>query len=128
MSFTTLGLDLGKSIFHSVIINTNNQVTAQGKSKQNQLLDKLSKLKVGRVTIEACASSHYSGQQQQELDHVVVLIPPHKVKPYVQGQRNDMNDALTIAEAAQRPESNTVPVKTLLMTFRCWCQPSSRNA
>ena len=59
MSFTTLGLDLGKSIFHSVIINTNNQVLAQGKLKQNQLLDKLSKLKVDRVTIEACPGSHY---------------------------------------------------------------------
>ena len=30
---------------------------------------------------------------------MVVLIPPHKVKPYVRGQRNDMNDALAIAEA-----------------------------
>jgi transposase len=41
------------------------------------------------------------------------LIPPIKVKPFVQGNKNDRNDALAIAEASLRPNIYFVPVKTL---------------
>ncbi len=58
MNYTTLGLDLAKSIFHYVIINVHNQVIQQGKSRRNQLLELLSNLEVGRVKMEACSSSH----------------------------------------------------------------------
>lgn len=119
MDHTTLGLDLAKSIFHYVIINANNRVIGQGKRRRSQLLDRLSNLKVDRTVMEACSSSHYWGRMFQELGHVVVLIPPHQVKPYVQGQKNDMNDALAIAEAPPRPGLKTVPAKTLAQQQVC---------
>ena len=59
--------------------------------------------------MEACSSSHYWGRKLQELGHVLMLIPPHQVKAYVQGQKNDMNDALAIADAVQRPGLKSVP-------------------
>ncbi len=34
MNYTTLGLDLAKSVFHHVIINVNNRVMAQGKPRR----------------------------------------------------------------------------------------------
>ncbi len=113
MNSTSLGLDLTKSILHYVIINVNNRVMAQGKLRRNQLLDQLSTLKVDWISMEACSSFHYWSRTLQELGHVVVLIPPYKVKTYVQGYKNDRNDTLAIAEAAQRPGLKRVAAKTL---------------
>ncbi|MDC0948184.1 IS110 family transposase, partial [Gammaproteobacteria bacterium] len=47
------------------------------------------------------------------LGHEALLIPPAKVKPFVQGNKNDANDAVAIAEAAQRPNIHPVPIKPL---------------
>ena len=35
------------------------------------------------------------------------------MKPFVKGNQNDYNDAETIAEAAQRPNMQFVPIKTI---------------
>jgi len=43
----------------------------------------------------------------------VVLLPAHKVKPYVQGEKNNRNDAVAIAEACRRPGIRTVAVKSV---------------
>ena len=47
------------------------------------------------------------------LGHQVRLIPPTRVKAYVQpGKKNDANDAAAIAEAVTRPHMAFVPVKS----------------
>jgi transposase len=45
--------------------------------------------------------------------HEVYLIAPHIVAKYRTGNKNDANDARAIYEAAQRPESHFVAVRTL---------------
>lgn len=40
------------------------------------------------------------------------LIPPIYVKPFVKRQKNDANDAEAISEAASRPTTRFVAVKT----------------
>jgi transposase len=45
--------------------------------------------------------------------HDVKLIAPQFVKPYVRGQKNDMQDAAAICEAASRPEMRFVPKKSV---------------
>lgn len=50
--------------------------------------------------MEACATSHEWGQELIMLGHEVKLIPPQHVKPMVQGNKNDYNDAVAIAETA----------------------------
>jgi transposase len=37
----------------------------------------------------------------------------NQVKPFVIGNKNDHNDAITIAEASRRPKASFVPVKSL---------------
>jgi transposase len=46
------------------------------------------------------------------MGHDVKLIPPQHVKPFVQGNKNDYNDARAIAEAVNRPRMSFVAVKT----------------
>jgi transposase len=47
------------------------------------------------------------------LGHDVKLLPPQHVKPMVQGNKNDYNDARAIAEALNRPKVTVVAVKTV---------------
>jgi transposase len=64
------------------------------------------------IALEACGSSHYWARELTALGHVVRLIPPQYVKPFVKRAKNDRNDAEAICEAAGRPGMRFVPVKT----------------
>ena len=110
---TTIGLDIAKNVFHYAQLNRNGTVTGSGVLKRNKVLSHFAGLKPTKVVMEACASSHYWGRQFQECNHEVILLPAHKVTPYVQGNKNDKNDALAIAEAAGRPGIRAVAVKSV---------------
>src|SRR6516225_5660058 len=62
--------------------------------------------------MEACSSAHYWARAVGELGHVIRLIPPAYVKPFVKRQKNDTTDAEAICEAAQRPTMRFVSVKS----------------
>ncbi len=62
--------------------------------------------------MEACATSHHWGREAEEAGHIVRLIPPNYVKPFVKRHKNDAVDAEAIVEAALRPSMSFVAVKT----------------
>jgi len=66
-----------------------------------------------RVVMEACYMAHYWGRCFTAMGHRVELLPAQHVKPFVRGNKNDANDALAIAEAADRPGLRAVPVKSV---------------
>jgi transposase len=47
------------------------------------------KLQPCLIGIKACASSHHWSRELQALGHIVRLLPPADVKPYVKRQKND---------------------------------------
>ena len=73
----------------------------------------LKDLEPTRVAMEACATAHYWGQRLQAMGHEVRLVPAQHVKAFVRVHKSDRDDALAIAEAAQRPGIHFVPVKTV---------------
>lgn len=109
---TTIGLDLAKSIFHVVCCDKNGKIVRKKMLKRSQMLTFFANYQVCLVGMEACAGAHYWGQTLNNLGHKVKLIPPQYVKPYVQGNKNDYNDALAIAEAVVRPQMRFVSIKT----------------
>ena len=113
MNNTTIGLDIAKNVFHYAELNRNGRVTGSGMLKRNKVLSHFAGLESAKVVMEACAGSHYWGQQLQECGHEVILLPAHKVTPYVQGSKNDKNDSIAIAEASGRPGIRAVAVKTV---------------
>lgn len=113
MNITTIGLDLAKNIFHAVCTNPAGKSIKKKKLKRNQVASYFSQIPPCLVAMEACASAHYWGRKLEALGHTVKLIPPHKVKPYVNGQKNDYNDAAGIAEAATREHIRCVSIKTI---------------
>jgi transposase len=62
-------------------------------------------------SMEACGSAHYWGREIAKLGHIVKLMPPTYVKPYVKRGKTDPIDAAAICEAVTRPSMSFVPVK-----------------
>ncbi len=98
---TTIGLDLAKQVFHAVGCNQRGDVVHKKVLRRGQVLPFFANLAPCRVGLEACASAHYWARQLKALGHEVKLIPPQHVRAYVRGNKNDYNDALAIAEAAE---------------------------
>ena len=73
------------------------------------------KLAPTKVVLEACGSSRHWSRFLQGFGHVVRLIPPQYVKPFVKRGKNDRNDTAAIKEEASRSDMRFVPVKTLAM-------------
>ena len=113
MNITTVGLDLAKNVFHVVCLNEHNKEVKKRMLRRNQVRLFFAQLPPCKVGMEACATSHYWGRELIGLGHDVKLIPPQHVKPMVQGNKNDYNDAVAIAETVNRPKVTFVAVKTV---------------
>lgn len=112
MKVTTIGLDLAKNVFHVVGLTAGNRIVFKKKLSRSKVLSFFRQQESCLVAMEACRSAHYWGRELRGVGHDVRLVPPRAVKPYVQGNKNDYNDALAIAEAVYRPKLHCVPIKT----------------
>lgn len=112
MKIRTIGIDLGKTVFHLVGVNVRGEVVVRKKCSRLQLLRFTSNLGECLIGIEACGGSHFLGRALREQGHDVRLMPAQYVKPYVKTNKNDYIDAEAIAEAVTRPSMRFVPIKT----------------
>jgi transposase len=63
--------------------------------------------------MEACSTAQHWGRELVKLGHVVRLMPPAYVKPYVKRGKTDAADAEAIAEAVTRPTMCFVAIKSV---------------
>lgn len=112
MEFHTIGIDLGKTIFHLVGLNRRGEVVVRKKLSRKQLLHFTANLQVELIGMEACGGAHFLGRALREQGHQVRLMPAQYVKPYVKTNKSDFIDAEAIAEAVARPTMRFVPIKT----------------
>src|SRR6202790_1302893 len=112
MELHTIGIDLGKTVFHLVGLDLRGEVVVRKKFSRSQLLHFTSNLRVALIGMEACGGAHFLGRALREQGHEVRLIPAQYVKPYVKTNKNDYIDAEAIAEAVGRPSMRFVPIKT----------------
>lgn len=107
-----ISIDLAKDVFQVCLMNEHNKPVINKKVRRSKLIPTVQKLDATRIVMEACYSSNHWGRTFEELGFTVDLIPPHQVKPYVTGNKNDHNDAIAIAEASKRPRVTLVKVKS----------------
>ena len=112
MKLQVLGIDLGKTVFHLVGLDSTGRVVIRKRCSRRQLLAFTANLQVQLIGMEACSGAHFLGRALREQGHEVRLMPAQYVKPYVQTNKSDYLDAEAIAEAVQRPRMRFVPIKT----------------
>lgn len=108
MRLHVLGIDLGKTVFHLVGLDSTGRVAIRKRCSRTQLLAFTANLQVKLIGMEACSGAHFLGRALREQGHEVRLMPAQYVKPYVQTNKSDYLDA----EAVQRPRMRFVPIKT----------------
>ena len=109
---TTYAVDLAKSVFEIAVSNHPGHVRERQRLSRERFLNFFAQQKPGTVFLEACGSAHHWARSMKDLGHHVVLLPPHRVKPYVTGNKTDRADATALLEAARNQDIRPVPVKT----------------
>jgi len=112
MEIDTIGIDLGKTVFHLVGLSPRGEIVVRKKLSRTQLLHFTANLRVRLIGMESCGGAHFLGRALCKQGHDVRLIPAQYVKPYVKTNKNDYIDAEAIAEAVGRPKMRFVPVKS----------------
>ncbi|EGM70636.1 MULTISPECIES: IS110-like element ISSpu22 family transposase [unclassified Shewanella] len=113
MKITTIGLDIAKSVFHLVGVDKAGKLIKKKMLRRKDLLPFVAKIEPCLIVMEACGGASYWAREFEQFGHVVKLIAPQYVVPFRQGNKNDYNDALAIAEAAQRPNMRFVKPKSV---------------
>lgn len=112
MSIVTCGIDLAKNVFQIHGIDKDEQIVVRKQLRRNQVLNYFVKLEPCLIGLEACGGAHYWARELSAQGHTVRLMSPQHVKPYVKGNKNDVNDAAGICEAVSRPSMKFVGAKT----------------
>ena len=112
---TTIGIDLAKNIIQVHGVDRRGKAVMKKQLKRNQVISFFANLPACRVGMEVCGSAHHWARKLEKLEklgHMVKLMAPQFVKPYVKTNKNDVADAEAICEAVSRPTMRFVPVKT----------------
>lgn len=114
-NISLIAIDLAKKVFQIHAVNATGEVLLKKQLKRDQMLPFFSKFKgTGiKIVMEASCGAHYWARKFSEFGLTAGLIPAHKVKPFLQSQKNDKNDAAAISEAGQRPSITPIPPKSL---------------
>jgi transposase len=99
MKLQVLGIDLGKTVFHLVGLDSTGRVVIRKRCSRRQLLAFTANLQVQLIGMEACSGAHFLGRALREQGHEVRLMPAQYVKPYVQTNKSDFLDVEAIVEA-----------------------------
>jgi len=112
MKFKRIAIDTSKHVFTLHGVDADERPVLRRELRRGQVEAFFAKQEATEVVLEACGGSHHWGRLLTQLGHLVRLIPPQYVKPFVKRAKNDRNDAEAISEAASRPTMRSVVVKT----------------
>jgi len=112
MKRNVFGIDIAKLVFQIHWVDTGTGEMHSEQVKRGRFLEWFSKKPSSQIGIEACSGAHHWARQLIGMGHDVKLLPAHRVKPFVVGNKNDVADARGIWTALQQPGMKTVAVKT----------------
>lgn len=113
MQVTRIGMDIAKQIFELHGVDRRGKLVLRKTLRRERVLEFFAQLKPCAVGMEACGGAHYWQREISQLGHTVRLLSAHKVKPYVDGNKNNRHDAAAIGEAMSRPAMRFVQPKTI---------------
>ncbi len=107
-----VGIDLAKLVFSIHGVDEHGKCKLRKTIKRNKLLAEVAQLPKCIIGMEACSGSHYWAREFSKLGHEVRIMVSKFVIPYRQNEKNDANDAEAICEAATRPKTRFVSIKS----------------
>jgi transposase len=107
-----VGIDLAKLVFSIHGVDQHGKCKLRKTVKRNKLLAEIAKLPKCIIAMEACSGAHYWAREFTKLGHDVRIMASKFVIPYRQNEKNDANDAEAICEAATRPKTRFVSIKS----------------
>ena len=110
---TTISIDLAKNVFQVAVFNKHGNLKSNQAMSARKMALLVAQHPEANVCMEACGSAHHWGRQFIQAGHEVYLVPTHIAAKYRSGNKNDSNDVLAIYEAAKRPDTYFVTVRTL---------------
>jgi transposase len=113
MQDTTIAVDVAKSVFEVAVSRHPGKVAERHRLSREAFLRFFAERQLATVLLEACGSAHHWGRQIQALGHRVLLLPPHRTRPYVTGNKTDRADTKGLLEAQRNEQIQPVPVKSL---------------
>lgn len=112
MSIIRIGLDIAKHVFDLHGVDEREEPVLRRRLGGKEVERFFAKLPPTRIGLEACGAAHHWARVLCALGHVVVLLPPQYIKPYLKRGKSDALDAEAICEAMSRPSMRFVPVKS----------------
>lgn len=109
----TIAVDLAKSVFEVAVSRRPGKVAERHRLSRVKFLRFFANHEPATVLLEACASAHHWARELQGLGHDVVLLPPHRVRTYRQGDKTDRADAKALLEGYRNEDMLPVPIKTV---------------
>ncbi len=82
MHIASIGIDLGKTTFHLVVLGERSKVLVRKKFSRAQLLAYTANLPSSLIGLEACAGAHFLGAALRGQGDEVRLIRGQFIKPY----------------------------------------------
>ena len=84
-TFASIGIDIGKDVFHIVGFDLQGKVVLRKKFKRLALEAELAKLPPSIVGLEACLSAHFVSRTLRRIGHSPRIIPAMYVRPFREG-------------------------------------------
>ena len=113
MEIKTIGIDIGKTWFHVVGCNGAGAPVVRQPYIRNKLMEDLINVPACLIGMERCPGSQHLASKLQAFGHEVRLIAPKFIKPSLEGQKNEFNNAAAIAEATSRPSMRFVAPRSI---------------
>lgn len=112
-NITLLGIDLAKDVFQLHGVNEYGKKVLSRKISRAGLPTFIANLPSCTIAMESCGSANYWARKFVSYGHKVSQISPQHVKPFVQGNKNDKNDARAIVIASLQDGMPTVSNKSI---------------
>jgi transposase len=110
---TLAAVDIAKEVFEVGVSDRPGRVAVRKRLPRDGFLAFFAQFPQATVVMEACGSAHFWARRIEERGHVVVLLPPQYVRPYVVRNKTDRTDVDALLEAFRNEQIRPVPIKTV---------------
>lgn len=112
-NISVVGIDLSKNYFQVCAMTKQGEIIFNKRVTRNELPEVVQKLPSTTISMESCCGAHFWARKFQQMGHIVKLISPQFVKPFVKSNKNDANDSEAIAIASSQGHMRFVPMKNI---------------